>query len=66
LIEAAERNLWNPSPDVKEALKEIYVEIEGWIEEKMGDIKGDFQGGSIDIVTKDEVESWKRKMEAVL
>jgi cobaltochelatase CobN len=66
LIEAAERDLWNPAPDVREALKEIYIEIEGWIEERMGDVKGDFQGGSIDIITSDEVETWKRKMEQVL
>jgi cobaltochelatase CobN len=66
LIEAVERGLWNPAPDVKEALKEIYVEIEGWIEEKMGDVKGDFQGGSIDIITKEEVETWKKKMEDIL
>lgn len=66
LIEAIERNLWEPSPDVKEALKEIYLEIEGWIEERMGDIRGEFQGGSIDIITKDEVESWKKKMEDIL
>ncbi len=32
----------------------------------MGDMKGDFQGGSIDIITKDEVESWKKKMEDIL
>ena len=66
LIEAAERQLWTPAPDVKEALKELYVEIEGWIEEKMGDVKGDFQGGNIDIITSEEVETWKRKMEQVL
>jgi cobaltochelatase CobN len=66
LIEAAERELWNPAPDVKKALKELYVEIEGWIEERMGDVKGDFQGGSIDIITSDEVKNWKRKMEQVL
>lgn len=66
LIEAAERELWNPAPDVKEALKDLYVEIEGWIEERMGDVKGDFQGGSIDIITSEEVETWKKKMEQVL
>jgi cobaltochelatase CobN len=66
LIEAAERELWNPAPDVKAALKEIYIEIEGWIEERMGDVKGDFQGGSIDIITADEVQNWKKKMEQVL
>ena len=66
MIEAAERGLWNPSPDVRDALKNLYVEIEGWIEEKMGDIKGDFQGGSIDISTTEEVNTWKKKMEEVL
>ena len=66
LIEAAERDLWHPAPDVKDALKELYIEIEGWIEEKMGDMKGDFQGGSIDIITQDEVASWKNKMKEIL
>lgn len=66
LIEAAERGLWDPAPDVKEALKEVYVEIEGWIEERMGDIEGDFQGGSIEIITMEEVETWKRKMEGIV
>jgi len=66
LIEAAERGLWNPSPDVRDALQNLYVEIEGWIEERMGDVKGDFQGGSIDIFTKEEVAAWKSKMEEIL
>jgi cobaltochelatase CobN len=66
MIEAAERGLWDPSPDVRDALKNLYVEIEGWIEEKMGDIKGDFQGGSIDIFTQEEMATWKKKMEEVL
>ncbi|HSW63441.1 MAG TPA: cobaltochelatase subunit CobN [Dissulfurispiraceae bacterium] len=66
LIEAVERNLWNPSPDVREALRELYVEIEGWIEERTGDIKGEFQGGAIDIISKDEVEGWKKRMKEVL
>ena len=66
LIEAIERELWKPSPDVERALKEVYLEIEGWIEDKMGDIRGEFQGGSIDIVTKEDVESWRKKLEEVL
>ena len=66
LIEAAERGIWNPAPDVKEMLKNLYIEIEGWIEERTGEIKGDFQGGSIDIMTKEEVALWKKKMEEVL
>jgi len=62
LIEAAERGLWDPAPDVKEALKDIYLEIEGWIEEQMGDVKGEFQGGAVDIITAREVEDWKRRL----
>ena len=66
LIEAAERGLWEPAPDVGKALKSLYVEIEGWIEERMGDVRGDFQGGSIDIMTQEDVASWKNRLEEVL
>ncbi len=61
-----ERGLWSPADDVKEALKELYLEIEGWIEERMSEVKGDFQGGSIDILTAEEVKFWKQKMEEIL
>ncbi|GAW92491.1 cobaltochelatase subunit CobN, partial [Calderihabitans maritimus] len=47
LLEAHQRGLWNADPEVLEGLKEFYLEIEGWIEEKMGEVKGDFQGGAI-------------------
>jgi cobaltochelatase CobN len=66
LIEAAERGIWSPSPDVRDALKNLYVEIEGWIEERIGDMKGEYQGGNIDIFTKEEVAAWKSKMEEIL
>ncbi|WP_448384395.1 cobaltochelatase subunit CobN [Desulfosoma sp.] len=66
LLEASERGLWTPADDVREQLKEIYLEIESWLEERMGDARGEFQGGSIDVVTKEEVAFWKRKMEEVL
>jgi len=58
--------LWHPAPDVQQKLKDLYVEIEGWIEEKMGDVQGEFQGGSIDIITSEEVEGWKKKMQEIL
>jgi len=62
LIEAAGRGLWKPSPEVRDVLKEIYILIEGWIEERAGELEGNFQGGSIDVMTWREVESWKAKM----
>lgn len=64
LLEAKERGLWQPAPDVDEALQEYYLEIEGYVEENItGD--GDRQGGSIDIVTSDEIKRWKEKMNEV-
>ncbi|MFZ2537182.1 MAG: hypothetical protein WAX02_13445 [Methanothrix sp.] len=48
------------------ALKELHLEIEGWMEEKMGDVGGEFQGAAIDVVTPDEVKIWKEKMSKVL
>ncbi|MGB9802972.1 cobaltochelatase subunit CobN [Desulfofundulus sp.] len=65
LLEAHQRGLWNADPEVLEGLKEHYLEIEGWLEEKMGDIKGDFQGGAIDILTAEEVADWGAKMREI-
>jgi cobaltochelatase CobN len=65
LLEAAQRGIWNPSDDVRERLNELYLEIEGWIEERMGDVKGDFQGGSIDIMTAADVPAWRKRMEEI-
>ncbi|WP_027718432.1 cobaltochelatase subunit CobN [Desulfovirgula thermocuniculi] len=65
LLEAHQRGLWNADPEVLEGLKEVYLEIEGWLEEKMGDVKGDFQGGAIDILTAEEVADWGAKMREI-
>ncbi len=66
LIEAAQRGLWKPAEDVAEKLKELYVEIEGWIEEKMEGIEGEFQGGAIDVISSDDVKEWKEKLQKML
>jgi cobaltochelatase CobN len=66
LLEAYQRGLWNADQEVIEDLKETYLEIEGWMEDKMGETEGDFQGGSIDAMTVEEVKAWKDKMAKVL
>jgi cobaltochelatase CobN len=48
-----------------EKLKEYYLEIEGWIEDRMGDVTGDFQGGAVDIMTSEDVENWGEMMKEV-
>ena len=50
--------MWKADPQVLKDLKEQYLEIEGWIEEKMEDIEGEFQGGSVDVMTKTDVKEW--------
>mgnify|MGYP001209082905 CR=1 FL=1 len=49
LLEAYERGLWHADEEVIERLKSAYLEMEGWIEERMGEVKGDFQGGAIGV-----------------
>ncbi|VVB70730.1 CobN/Magnesium Chelatase [uncultured archaeon] len=66
LLEAEQRGLWKADPEVLNALKSVYLEIEGWMEERMGDVGSEFQGGEIDVVTADEVGAWKEKMARVL
>ena len=66
LLEAYERGLWDADPGVIDGLKNAYLEMEGWIEERMGDVKGDFQGGSIDVMTLEDVAGWKEKVEKIM
>ncbi len=66
LLEAEQRGLWKADPEVLDALKSLYLEIEGWMEEKMGDVGGEFQGGSIDVLNMEDVSAWKEKMAKVL
>ncbi|MBM4283948.1 MAG: cobaltochelatase subunit CobN [Deltaproteobacteria bacterium] len=67
LLEAEQRGLWQAAPQVLEELKQLYLEIEGWLEENMGEhAGGHFQGGAVDVVTAEEVEGWKQAMNKVL
>jgi cobaltochelatase CobN len=44
----------------------MHLDIGGWIEERMGDAKGDFQGGSIDVMTMEYVAGWKEKVKKIM
>jgi len=46
LLAAEQRGLWKADPEVLDALKSLYLEIGGWMEERMGDVGGEFQGGA--------------------
>ncbi len=65
LLEAESRGLWKADPQTLEQLKELYLEIEGWMEDRMGEVDGDFQGGAVDIMTAADIPGWKEKMEEI-
>ncbi|MDD3233189.1 MAG: cobaltochelatase subunit CobN [Candidatus Methanomethylophilus sp.] len=60
MLEANQRGLWQADDKVLEELKENYVEVESWMEDLAGE--GEYQGGSIDIKTADEVDTWSANM----
>ncbi len=64
LLEANSRGLWDPDPELLDELKNSYLEIESWLEDKAGD--GEFQGGSVDIITAAEIESWGGEIQNVM
>ncbi|WP_214083777.1 cobaltochelatase subunit CobN [Methanoculleus sp.] len=57
LLEAHERGLWDANPDVLEGLRAAYLEMEGWIEDRMGDAGGEVQGGAVRVVTVKDVKA---------
>jgi len=63
LIEAYERGLWNTSDELIERLREIYSEIEGILEENLGE--GEVQGGTIEIYTAGDDEHWSENLREV-
>ena len=66
LLEAQARGIWNPNPDTLERLKDAYLDTEAHLEDTIGDVRGDFQGGAVDIMTAEDVAGWKSRMAAVL
>jgi cobaltochelatase CobN len=65
LLEASSRGLWKADQEVLDALKTFYLEIEGWMEEKMSETKGSFQGGSIDVMPSEHAREWREKMSKI-
>ena len=59
LLEAAARNMWSADEDKLEELRNVMLSIEGDIEERMGPVTGEFQGGAVDIKRRGDVEKWK-------
>jgi len=64
LLEAEQRGLWDADEEVLDKLKNNYLEIESWMEDQVGE--GDFQGGNVDVITKDSVAGWGDSMKEIM
>jgi cobaltochelatase CobN len=63
LLEAHERGLWSADEKALRRLREAYLEIEGDLEGELGEVTGTMQGGSIDVITSQEMKSWRTALE---
>jgi cobaltochelatase CobN len=59
LLEASSRELWDADADLLAAVQNTALEIEGDMEENMGEVLEEFQGGKVDVLTADDVAKWK-------
>ncbi|OPY48165.1 MAG: cobaltochelatase subunit CobN [Methanoregulaceae archaeon PtaU1.Bin222] len=60
LLEANERGMWNPDPEVLDGLRAVYLEIEGCLEEDLSTVRGPMQGGGIDVYVPEDLNDWKK------
>jgi cobaltochelatase CobN len=60
LLEACDRGLWEPEDGLLEEIQDAYLELEGFLEEDMGDAAGEFQGSSIEITPRDQMEVFRK------
>jgi cobaltochelatase CobN len=65
LLEAASRDLWDADADLLAAAQSAALEIEGDMEETIGEVLEEFQGGKVDVLTARDVEKWKMEWKIV-
>ena len=61
LLEAEARGLWQTDEERLSLVREAALELEGDMEEGMGEVSGEFQGGKVEILTADAVDKWQLK-----
>lgn len=64
-LELHERGKWKPNPEVLKNLQNAYMQIEGDMEELHENIKGEYQGGEIEVLNQDDIEEWNDKLKDV-
>lgn len=63
-LELETRGKWRPDNELLKKLQDNYLSIEGCMEGVSGE-NGEIQGGSVEIIRDDQVESWKKNLEEI-
>lgn len=64
-LELYERKKWNPNKEILDKLRKNYIKIEGDMEELSENSKGEIQGGDIEVLNYEDIESWNDKLKDV-
>lgn len=63
-LELEQRDKWRPNEDTFQALRDVYLQIEGDMEDGVSG-RGEIQAGSIEIVDDSKVGSWQNRLREV-
>lgn len=61
-LELQQRGRWNPDPEVWQNLRKAYMQIEGDMEELQENARGEYQGGTIEVLNQDDIKEWGEKL----
>ncbi|MDD4400864.1 MAG: cobaltochelatase subunit CobN [Desulfitobacteriaceae bacterium] len=64
-LELQQREKWQADPEIFEELKNNYLELEGDLEERIGEVKGEIQAGSIEVLNDTDVKEWQANLKEV-
>jgi cobaltochelatase CobN len=64
-LELEKRGKWQADPGILKELKQSYLLLEGDMEERLSESKGEIQAGTIEIINQEQIEDWKAKLHFV-
>lgn len=64
-LELYERKKWNADKETLDKLRKSYIKIEGDMEELSENSKGEIQGGEIEVLNSDDIESWSDNLKNI-
>ena len=64
-LELHERGKWQADPETLKGLKASYLQLEGEMEGRLGDVKGDIQAGNIEVVSPEDIKEWQNQLKEV-